>query len=158
MTDVNVSRNELNTENPNLETQVKPTEQRENLTKESVQTQWKTITSKKKRPDNKPIIGSSASCNIIKSAPKKAHLHVYRLHPNATGDHLEQFLQQKLSYFQCEKLKSKYSEEYSSFKVTINLSSYRSVLLSRKKSLKCPQLMVIRPRTKIYETAFTFSM
>ncbi|KAJ3644214.1 hypothetical protein Zmor_026884 [Zophobas morio] len=120
MTDVNVSRNDLNKENPNLETQVKPTEQRENLTKESVQTQWKTITSKKKRPDNKPIIGSSASCNIIKSAPKKAHLHVYRLHPNATGDHLEQFLQQKLSDFQCEKLKSKHPEEYSSFKVPIN--------------------------------------
>ena len=143
MTDVNVSRNELNKTNPNLETQIKPTEQGENLTQENVQTQWKTITSKKKRTDNKPIVGSSVSCNIrvIKSAPKKAYLHVYRLHPDTTGDHLEQFLQQKLSYFQCEKLKSKYSEEYSSFKVTINLSSYRSVLLSRKKSLK---LMVIR--------------
>ena len=112
MTDVNVSRNELNTANPNLETQVKPTEQRENLTKESVQTQWKTITSKKKRPDNKPIVGSSVSCNIrvIKSAPEKAYLHVYRLHPDTTGDHLEQFLQQKLSDFQCEKLKSKHPE------------------------------------------------
>lgn len=96
---------------------------------------WKIVKSKKKKSNqnqketsfevpklkkrNNMIIGSSKSTTLI-SAPKKSlfHIHVSRLDPSTTVEDFHRFVNETITDFTCEKLKSKQPDIYSSFKLS----------------------------------------
>lgn len=70
---------------------------------------------------NAPLIGSNIDENCpVRVAPKKAFLHVYRLHPEMTIEEVKKFLQANFPEVEVEKLNSLHPKLYSSFKVTID--------------------------------------
>ena len=81
---------------------------------------------KKNNSNNNFVIGSNNSTQnnvTLKTVPKKAFLYVSRLHPDTTCQNLMNFLKPKFPEIQCASLESKYPDNYSSFKVTINLEN-----------------------------------
>lgn len=84
-------------------------------------TEW-TIQKPRKRRGNKleVIIGSNKNECDIKGVSKFRHFHVYRLEPTMTSEKLINYIKTKnIPDVMCEKLNSKYPEEYSSFKISV---------------------------------------
>ena len=75
----------------------------------------------KKRKKNPPIVGEMECNNTfnIKSLPKLAFLHVYKVHPDTTTDELKELLKPTFPEVIVETMKSMYPQYYASFKVTI---------------------------------------
>lgn len=73
--------------------------------------------SKRRSVKNVVSVGrvDSSEDDKIKSVPKLDYLHVYRLDPQDIIDHLKQWA----NVLKCEKLKSRNSDFYSSYKMTI---------------------------------------
>lgn len=55
----------------------------------------------------------------LRGVPKMTALHVYRLDPSTSTEHLLNFLSPQYPEVTCEKLQSRHPELYSSFKVNI---------------------------------------
>lgn len=87
-------------------------------TSQSRKEEWNEVV-KRKSNKRKIIIGNNKESNSIKTVPKYVVLHVYRLDPQTTVNQLSNLLQINFPEVKCEKLISRLSELYSSFKVTI---------------------------------------
>ena len=80
---------------------------------------WQQIKQNKKKRNNSTIIGNSDNCGSIKAIPKYINLHVYRLSPETTEEHLKTHLKNDFPEVVCEKMTSKYPNLYSSFKISV---------------------------------------
>lgn len=83
------------------------------------------------RKGSKPaVIGELCTANntSLRAVPKKAYLHVTRLHPDTTCDEVKAFLATEFSEVECEALTSKFPEYYASFKVIINHDNKEKVM------------------------------
>lgn len=75
------------------------------------------------------IVGVSRADKAgLRVVPKKAYLHVTRLHPDTTGENVKAFLKSNGFDVECEAIRSKFPEFYSSFKVAINLEEREKVM------------------------------
>ena len=78
--------------------------------KSSTESDWKTVTNKRRRTGlqivgNRPLMEAN-----LKSAPKKAFLHVSRLHPDTTADELKRYLQETFLEVTIEQMTSKFPQ------------------------------------------------
>lgn len=64
------------------------------------------------------IIGNK-QVSEIKTVPKFASIHVYRLHPDTTTEDVEGLLKPIFPELECEKLAAKHKNLYASFKVSV---------------------------------------
>ena len=95
--------------------------------KPQVESDWKTVTRRKR--NTLQIVGNRPTTDgTLRSAPKKAFLHVSRLHPDTTAEHLEEFLKQTFPEVTIEATTSKFPQYYTSFKVTIDLPHLETAL------------------------------
>lgn len=83
------------------------------------QESFTTVKYRRKRSDNKPIIGNNSTLTT-KLVQSKAFLHVFKLHPDLTCEELFNIISPVFPEATCEFMKSSYPQYYSSFKVTIN--------------------------------------
>lgn len=91
----------------------------------------------RKRPKRAVIVGNNEACNdsskpVLKGVPRESALHVYRLVPTTTVDQMVNFLKSDYPEVRCEKLESKNSDIYASFKITVYEENVQSVLNSEK--------------------------
>lgn len=72
----------------------------------------------------------SKSKSLIRSVPKEAYIHVYRLDPNTTADMVSSYVKDvvEVDVISSEKLASKNSGIYSSFKLAVRKSDEENVL------------------------------
>lgn len=89
--------------------------------------EWKNVSYKKRKPN--VLIGSkNASEMNIRAVPKTVDLHVYRLHPDTTATQITHLLKPLFPEVKTEKLESKNSELYASFKVTIHQVNFSKAM------------------------------
>lgn len=75
------------------------------------------------------IKGNNKTLTEIKGATKYSHLHVYRLDPGMTTEHLINYIKSKnIPAVQCEKLRSRHPETYASFKVSVPEKYYEELM------------------------------
>lgn len=74
------------------------------------------------------VLGSCSENTTVEGIEKLKIFHVSNLKPETTVESLNDFLKVKFSSVRCEKLTSKYPENYSSFKVFISSSEYDKAL------------------------------
>lgn len=74
------------------------------------------------------ILGEAAKTGIgLKLVLKKIHLHVTRFHPDTSSGDVKDFLSSKLLDAECESIKLKFPDYYSSFKVSVDLDEKERV-------------------------------
>lgn len=84
--------------------------------------EWKIVSKRRKtRNRNMPVVGEieHTVSSTLRAAPRKAHFHVYRLAPETTEENVIQHLKVKFPEVECQGLKSRYPDQYASFKVTV---------------------------------------
>lgn len=74
------------------------------------------------------VVGSSTGSTSVEGLDRFKAFHVSNLRPDTTEDNLKNFLKKNFSNVICEKLVSRYPEEYASFKVLIPRSEYEKAL------------------------------
>lgn len=82
---------------------------------------WSTVVRSRGRGKNTVIGRLNAENPKLRVAPRKAYLHVTRLHPQTTNEELKTYLVADFPEVECEPLKSRSPEHYASFKVTVNM-------------------------------------
>ncbi|KAK9886192.1 hypothetical protein WA026_015711 [Henosepilachna vigintioctopunctata] len=125
----NFKENRLNTSENSSEWIVATSKRRNNI-KQAVPIADKPLVHlTSKRMDNskktlRPIIGT-LKANNLQVVPKiqLSHIHVSRLSPGTTAIELQNFFDESMPGVVCEKLTSKKPEIYSSFKITVAVSS-----------------------------------
>lgn len=126
----NIINNNQNTMNSVLTNKNKTVEMNKNNNTRNINTNNVGPTNTKKhftKRKNNTIHGTSNEASI-KGATRYAFLHVSRLQPDLTEDKLIQYLEmKKFTSIKCEKLQSKYPEEYSSFKVSIPMCNLEDI-------------------------------
>lgn len=65
------------------------------------------------------VAGKKQDSNKLKAVSSFTYYHVYQVHPNTYQDDLVDYLKKAFQEATCEKLDSKYPDEYPSFKVGI---------------------------------------
>lgn len=84
---------------------------------------WKTVERNRRRKNNRTIVGtgngSSPESNLIEAVPEMSYFHVFKLHPSTTMQGIIRYLKPEFPEVNCEKLTSKYPNDYSSFKVGV---------------------------------------
>ena len=79
----------------------------------------------KKRTRNRTIMvgtgsaGDAGTHHPIRAVSSLSYFHLFKLHPNTSHDDVIKFLKPQFSEVTCEKLNSRYPDEYSSFKVGV---------------------------------------
>ena len=87
------------------------------------------IIPKKKKNKPQPIVGSStSSAGLLKAAPKKAHIHIYRLMPDTNLEEVMNHIKPQAPEATVQKLNSRHPENYSSFQVTVDYENRESVM------------------------------
>ena len=88
---------------------------------------WQTVLYKRK---TKVITGTNTASNMdtLKGVPKTAVLHVYRLNPETSEETLRNFIIPHFPEVTCKKLKSRFSEKYASFQVSIFEKNFRKAM------------------------------
>lgn len=82
---------------------------------------WNIVKSRKHIGKPSGIVGKDNNGNgKIRAAERKTQLYISRLHPSTTVCDLTEFLKDKFPEVYCEQGRSKFPENYSSFKITIN--------------------------------------
>lgn len=74
------------------------------------------------------VVGNCSENLSVEGIGRFSIFHVTNLKPETTEKNLQEFLVQKFSFVQCEKLTSRYPKSYSSFKVLIPSSEYEKAL------------------------------
>lgn len=93
--------------------------------------EWKIVSRRRKtRNRNMPVVGEieHTASSTLKAAPRKAHFHVYRLAPETTEENVIQHLKIKFPEVECQGLKSRYPDQYASFKVTVRSESAQEIM------------------------------
>lgn len=73
---------------------------------------------------NNKIIGCAVNCDGISAIPNKQFLFVSKLDPNVKEDQLKQLLKTHFPEVECQKLESRNTNFFSSFKVIIDETNY----------------------------------
>nr|CAI5834652.1 unnamed protein product [Callosobruchus analis] len=92
---------------------------------------WQQVKSRQRGNGNKRrslVIGSGSGSGSVRGVEKQISLHVTRLHPNTKTDDMESMVKSNFPEAVVEKLNSKYSDVYSSFKVMISENNFKSAL------------------------------
>lgn len=84
----------------------------------------------KKRMNKSSVVGSmnDFSTNKLKAMDNLAFLHVYKMHRDITTEDLTEYLRTMFPEVICDKMKSKYPQYYSAFKVTIYRSNLEAAM------------------------------
>lgn len=88
----------------------------------------------RRKPKRLVVVGNKNECesnsNLVKlkGVPKTTSLHVYRLMPDTTTDHIIKFLKPNFPEVTCEQLASRHPEEYASFKINIFEENVKAVM------------------------------
>nr|CAH7714791.1 unnamed protein product [Callosobruchus chinensis] len=90
---------------------------------------WQRVQGRRTRKRSSLVIGAGSD-NNVKGVAKRVSLHVSRIHPQTTLDEMETMVRCNFPEASVEQLKSKYPDEYSSFKVSI----YQSVFGPRNRN------------------------
>lgn len=89
---------------------------------------WTSVVRKAKRWRNNmrdPVVGELQTDKAkLRAVPRRAFIHVTRLHPQTTCEDVVESLKKDLSGVVCERLQSRFPGSYASFKVTINQSDF----------------------------------
>lgn len=94
--------------------------------------EWSTVVKKRGANSNreqnkvrfqKKIIGNNTSGNL-KAVPKFVDIHVYRLHPETSGNALTGYLKSSFPEVICTQLVPKYEGQYASFKVSVYQNNF----------------------------------
>lgn len=84
---------------------------------------WITVEREGRRKKSRTIVGtgnaSNAKTKFIKAAPSMTYFHVFKLDPSVTAEDIVHYLRPQFPEATCNKLTSKYPDEYSSFKVGV---------------------------------------
>lgn len=89
---------------------------------------WSTVIGRKDKRKRRSVIRGSDSTAQIKGVESYNHLHVYNLDPKLTAEDLNNYMKsKKIERVQCELLKSKHPEKYSSFKVSYPMQYHDEV-------------------------------
>lgn len=86
--------------------------------------------SNSRKKNNQIIVGTSQSLDNInlKAVPTMAYFHVFKLQPATTENDVIKHLQTDFPEVLCQKLVSKFPQEYSSFKISVNQENATSFL------------------------------
>lgn len=99
-----------------------------NMAEESKNTsktnEWKIINRKNKGNSKKWSITGSGSNNDIMATQRQIQLFVSRISPSTSIGDFTAMVKTEINEAVCEKLTSKYPEKYSSFRVSINATSF----------------------------------
>ena len=85
------------------------------------QNEFKLVSNKRKRNRRSTnVILEASNTEDLKGVAPQHHLHVYRLARDTSCEDIKNYLQAKnLKINKCEKLQSKYPNEYASFKLSV---------------------------------------
>lgn len=100
---------------------------------------WKTVNKNRRRnrardklvsrtASDCAIIGASQQSSKLKSVPKTVSLYITRLTPNTSAADIEEQLKERSPEAKAVEMFSKFPDIYKSFKVTINIDNYDSVM------------------------------
>lgn len=91
---------------------------------------WRTVESRRRKSKkHNGIIGKDNNTGGgLKAVEKKTQIYISRLHPDTTLSDVTEFLKEKFPEVKCEKGQSKYPENYSSFKITIDENHFDLIM------------------------------
>ncbi|CAG9761244.1 unnamed protein product [Ceutorhynchus assimilis] len=88
---------------------------------------WQNVTYKRRKP--RVLVGNKDDTELnIRAVPKSVDLHVYRLHPDTTSMQITNLLKSLFPEVKTEKIESKNSNIYASFKVTILQKNFNKAM------------------------------
>lgn len=110
--------------------------------------EWSTVSHKRsiRKRSRALVVGSCSGNSSVEGNEKFSIFHVTNLKPETTAENLQDFLKSNFSSVRCEKLTSRYPENYSSFKVTIPSSDYEKALDGSNWPIRASIHRFFRPR------------
>lgn len=105
------------------------------------------------KPNRTLVIGENTLSTSVQGIERLRPLHVTNLRPNTTAEDLMSFLRQNFSdNVRCETLKSRFPDNYSSFKVMIPASEYDKALIPSSWPHHANVRQFFRPRVSNLKT------
>lgn len=111
----------VNKENLSEENKTKFLSQEKDVKGKTIQEDWNVISKKQKQPKKKNnTVYGTVENTLIKGVTRYSHFHICKLQPSTCAEDVVKYLESKnICDVKCEKIVSRFPNEYSSFKVSV---------------------------------------